>query len=227
MLAGKPPKTDADLRARLLAFIGDFADWDNSSHPVYLEIGRSLVKAAHPDETPLVVDPFAGGGSIPLEALRLGCDTFASDLNPVAVLLNKVRQQITSLMDRRLSHRITRSDYAVEWKASKSNEAEFKRRVALLTSEIIRRQAVDVLPHLLQRREDDVAEILTGVVRFDRIIRQFLLLGSQCYGNTGIDAGRQCRPSRHSDDGDADGYRQCRGDRRRARHRRVADRHQP
>ena len=39
---------------------------------------------------PLVVDPFAGGGSIPLEALRVGADTFASDLNPVAVLLNKV-----------------------------------------------------------------------------------------------------------------------------------------
>src|SRR5207247_4321862 len=39
---------------------------------------------------PLVVDPFAGGGSIPLEALRVGADAFASDLNPVAVLLNKV-----------------------------------------------------------------------------------------------------------------------------------------
>src|SRR5213078_388456 len=39
---------------------------------------------------PLVVDPFAGGGSIPLEALRVGADTFASDLNPVPVLLNKI-----------------------------------------------------------------------------------------------------------------------------------------
>ena len=48
------------------------------------------MKAAHPEETPLVVDPFAGGGSIPLEALRLGCDAFASDLNPVACLINKV-----------------------------------------------------------------------------------------------------------------------------------------
>ena len=55
-----------------------------------LEIARGLVKAAHPEETPLVVDPFAGGGSIPLEALRLGCDAFASDLNPVACLINKV-----------------------------------------------------------------------------------------------------------------------------------------
>ena len=90
MLTGKPPKTDADLRARLLGFIGDFADWDNSAHPVYLEIGRGLVKAAHPNETPLIVDPFAGGGSIPLEALRLGCDAFASDLNPVACLITKV-----------------------------------------------------------------------------------------------------------------------------------------
>ena len=39
---------------------------------------------------PLVVDPFAGGGSIPLEALRLGCEAFASDLNPVACLIHKV-----------------------------------------------------------------------------------------------------------------------------------------
>ncbi len=43
----------------------------------------------HPAK-PLVVDPFAGGGSIPIEALRVGADAFASDLNPVAVLLNKV-----------------------------------------------------------------------------------------------------------------------------------------
>jgi adenine-specific DNA methylase len=73
-----------------VTFIGDFANWDLSSNQTYLEVGRSLVKAAHPEETPLVVDPFAGGGSIPLEALRLGCDAFASDLNPVACLILKV-----------------------------------------------------------------------------------------------------------------------------------------
>jgi len=50
-------KTDEDLRRAILKFIGDFADWDNSSNPVYLEIGRGLVKAALPEETPLVVDP--------------------------------------------------------------------------------------------------------------------------------------------------------------------------
>ena len=83
-------KTDEGLRQVLLRFIADFANWDNAARNEYLETGRGLVKAAHPEQTPLVVDPFAGGGSIPLEALRLGCDAFASDLNPVACLILKV-----------------------------------------------------------------------------------------------------------------------------------------
>ena len=86
----------AELRRALLDFIADFANWDNSTVQEYLETSRALTQAAHealggaPGTRPLVVDPFAGGGSIPLEALRVGADAFASDLNPVAVLLNKV-----------------------------------------------------------------------------------------------------------------------------------------
>ena len=83
-------QTDKGLRKALLKFIADFANWDNAARPEYLNTGRALVRAAHPEETPLVVDPFAGGGSIPLEALRLGCEAFASDLNPVACLILKV-----------------------------------------------------------------------------------------------------------------------------------------
>lgn len=91
------PANDAHmnaLRFLLLDFIADFANWDNSTVPEYLETARALTQAAHealggePGTRPLVVDPFAGGGSIPLEALRVGADAFASDLNPVAVLLN-------------------------------------------------------------------------------------------------------------------------------------------
>ena len=87
---GTPGSTDADLRQGLLQFIGDFANWDRAANAAYLEVSRGLVRAAHGDEPPFVVDPFAGGGSIPLEALRLGCDAFASDLNPVACLILKV-----------------------------------------------------------------------------------------------------------------------------------------
>jgi adenine-specific DNA methylase len=91
-----PGTTDEDLRKALLRFIGDFANWDLAADRTYLEVSRALVKSAHTPaqgetyEPPLVVDPFAGGGSIPLEALRLGCEAFASDLNPVACLILKV-----------------------------------------------------------------------------------------------------------------------------------------
>ena len=83
-------QSDDALQRGLLKFIADFANWDLCAQPAWLEAGRALVKAAHGEETPLVVDPFAGGGSIPLEALRLGCEAFASDLNPVACLILKV-----------------------------------------------------------------------------------------------------------------------------------------
>lgn len=84
------------LRFCLLDFIADFAKWENSTQKDYLEVSRVLTQVAHEslggihNTKPLVVDPFAGGGTIPLEALRIGADIFASDLNPVAVLLNKV-----------------------------------------------------------------------------------------------------------------------------------------
>jgi len=93
------PKDGADLvglRKALLDFIAEFANWDFSTNKFFLEASRALTQAAHeslgghPGTRPLVVDPFAGGGSIPLEALRVGADAFASDLNPIPVLLNKV-----------------------------------------------------------------------------------------------------------------------------------------
>lgn len=64
-----------DLRRALLDFIADFANWDNSTDRDYLETARALTQAAHealggePDTRPLVVDPFAGGGSNPLRSV--------------------------------------------------------------------------------------------------------------------------------------------------------------
>ena len=56
-LIGKVGPKDEDLRKSLLKFIADFANWDNSGHPTFLEVGRGLVRAAHEEETPLVVGP--------------------------------------------------------------------------------------------------------------------------------------------------------------------------
>ena len=123
-MAGKIGAKNSGLRAALLRFIGEFADWDNSGNRTYLEIGRGLVKAAHPEETPLVVDPFAGGGSIPLEALRLGCDAFASDLNPVACLINKVLLEDIPRHGPELAEELRRVGAKVK-KAAERNLAEF------------------------------------------------------------------------------------------------------
>lgn len=100
------------LRQCLLDFIADFANWDNSTVPAYLETSRELTQAAHealggaPGTRPLVVDPFCGGGSIPLEALRVGADAFASDLNPVPVLLNKVVLEYIPKYGQRLAEEV-------------------------------------------------------------------------------------------------------------------------
>ncbi|MGH8023451.1 MAG: DUF1156 domain-containing protein, partial [Limisphaerales bacterium] len=125
-LVQKPPddKSFAWLRIALLDFIADFANWDNSTVREYLDTSRALTQAAHealggaPGTRPLVVDPFAGGGSIPLEALRVGADAFASDLNPVPVLLNKVVLEYIPKYGQRLA------DEVRKWGAWIKAEAE-------------------------------------------------------------------------------------------------------
>jgi len=85
-----------EIRKLLLEFIADFSNWDNSTNINFLQVSNSLTQAAHESlggvstPKPIVADPFAGGGSIPIEAQRVGADAFASDLNPLPVLLNKV-----------------------------------------------------------------------------------------------------------------------------------------
>lgn len=83
-----------ELRAALLDLIVDISDWNRSNDPVLLDACRSLITSCQEvsggtSVRPVLADPFAGGGAIPFEALRLGFTPFASDLNPIPVLLNK------------------------------------------------------------------------------------------------------------------------------------------
>ena len=71
------------------SFIAEFSKWENSLNQSMIQTARDEILKANNGRHPRVLDPFAGGGAIPLEALRLGCETFASDLNPVAVLIEK------------------------------------------------------------------------------------------------------------------------------------------
>ncbi|BAW92197.1 adenine-specific DNA methylase containing azn-ribbon [Actinomyces sp. Chiba101] len=81
-------------RRRLFTLITRMVDWDNLTDEHLMREVRAEIRRSTGGELPAVLDPFAGGGSIPLEAQRLGLEARASDLNPVAVLINKALIEI-------------------------------------------------------------------------------------------------------------------------------------
>ena len=70
-------------------FIIELSKWENSLNPAIIEKAKKDILSANGGKPLKVLDPFAGGGSIPLECLRLGLETYASDYNPIAVLILK------------------------------------------------------------------------------------------------------------------------------------------
>lgn len=81
-------------RDRLHKLIEELVVWENSNDERLLEQARKEIRDSNGGELPAVLDPFAGGGAIPLEAQRLGLEAHASDLNPLAVLINKALIEI-------------------------------------------------------------------------------------------------------------------------------------
>ena len=84
-----PEPKDIDEWTRKRQFISNLSKWENSLNPHWIEKARQDILEANGGVPPKVLDPFGGGGAIPLEALRLGCETYSNDLNPVAVLIQK------------------------------------------------------------------------------------------------------------------------------------------
>jgi putative DNA methylase len=109
---GMNKKEAAIERKRLFKIIEDLVLWENTTNEEVLERARAEIRRSwrevcelnkdnpqadelfNPDKLPALHDPFAGGGAIPLEAQRLGLEAYASDLNPVAVLINKAMIEI-------------------------------------------------------------------------------------------------------------------------------------
>jgi putative DNA methylase len=102
----------AASRNRLFAIIKDLVKWENTTNEAVLQKARAEIRKSwreicelnkdhphaaelfDPEKLPAFHDPFAGGGTLPLEAQRLGLESYASDLNPVAVLINKAMIEI-------------------------------------------------------------------------------------------------------------------------------------
>ncbi|PZN48348.1 MAG: hypothetical protein DIU65_16360, partial [Proteobacteria bacterium] len=109
---GVNKKEAARERERLFDIIRELVKWENTNNEEVLERAREEIRKSwretcelnrkhpqaadlfNPEKLPAFHDPFAGGGAIPLEAQRLGLESYASDLNPVAVLINKAMIEI-------------------------------------------------------------------------------------------------------------------------------------
>ena len=95
---GLKPKLEDILveteRERLFDIIRELVKWENSNNERVLNQARAEITRSCNGQPPPVYDPFCGGGSIPLEAQRLGLEAHASDLNPVPVLINKALIEI-------------------------------------------------------------------------------------------------------------------------------------
>lgn len=81
-------------RQRLFGIIEELVKWENSTNERVLDAARKEILKSTDGNPPPVLDPFCGGGSIPLEAQRLGLEAHGSDLNPVAVLITKALIEI-------------------------------------------------------------------------------------------------------------------------------------
>jgi len=81
-------------RERLFAIIRELVKWDNSINQTVLDAAHTEIMRSTDGNPPPLLDPFCGGGSIPLEAQRLGLEAHGSDLNPVAVLITKALIEI-------------------------------------------------------------------------------------------------------------------------------------
>ena len=90
------PTEDAQVmeRQRLHTLLAKFVKWENSNDDNILNEARAEIRKYMSEEPLIFLDPFAGGGSIPLEAQRLGLEAHAHDLNPVAVMINKAMIEI-------------------------------------------------------------------------------------------------------------------------------------
>ena len=81
-------------RQRLFDILEQLVKWENSNNPEVLEAAKAEILRSTNHNPPALLDPFAGGGAIPLEAQRLGLEAHAHDLNPVAVMINKAMIEI-------------------------------------------------------------------------------------------------------------------------------------
>ena len=149
-------------RERLFKIIEDLVLWENTNNEVVLQAARDEIwkswretcelnrkhpqasELFNPDKLPAFHDPFAGGGALPLEAQRLGLESYASDLNPVAVTINKAMIEIPPKFAGRapVGPRLSadrQEDHVKDWTGAKGLAEDVRRYGAWMRAEAQKR----------------------------------------------------------------------------------------
>ncbi len=168
-------------RERLFGILRELVRWENTTNEEVLERARReiwqswrracAVHADHPraadlfdrHRLPAFHDPFAGGGSLPLEAQRLGLEAHASDLNPVAVLINKAMIEVPPrFAGRPPVHPVARADATLvekAWRGAQGLAEDVRRYGRWMRDEAEKRighlyPPVEITPALVRERPD-------------------------------------------------------------------------
>ena len=185
---GEAPTLDECLadreRERLFELIEQLVKWENTTNEVVLEDARAEIRRSwqrtcrdhagdddaraaelfDPQKLPAFHDPFAGGGALPLEAQRLGLESFASDLNPVAVTINKAMIEIPPRFAGRapVGPRLAgdaQASLGEDWTGAKGLAEDVRRYGAWMRAEAERRigalyPKITVTPEMVAERPD-------------------------------------------------------------------------
>lgn len=164
-------------RARLFTIIEDLVRWENTTKESVLKPARDEIRKAwretcelnkdhpqakelfDPEKMPGLHDPFAGGGSIPLEAQRLGLEAFASDLNPVAVLINKAMIEIPPKFADKPPVHPDGTNPLLTWSGAAGLAEDVRRYGAWMRDEAFRRVGhlyppIEITNEMVQKRPD-------------------------------------------------------------------------
>lgn len=140
-------------RNRLHTLLARLVEWENSNDTTLLAEANSEIRKSNGGKLPAVVDPFAGGGSIPLEAQRLGLEAHASDLNPVSVIINKAMIEIPPKFAGRKPVFPGAAEERLSWSNSEGLAEDVRRY-----GEWMRDEAYNRLSHLYPTIKDENGE---------------------------------------------------------------------
>lgn len=146
-------------RQRLFKILEDLVVWENSTNEDVISVAKKEILNSTNGNPPVFLDPFAGGGAIPLEAQRLGLQVNAHDLNPVAVMINKAMIELPSLF----SHSMPVNPNRINQIGGTWTQSEAIADDISYYGEVLKQQAFEKVGHLYPKVRIDKNETTSAI----------------------------------------------------------------